>query len=47
MANGRTNKIYSKSLVSEDGVILDNIESISKEIKHHFRKSFAKPLGGF
>ena len=47
MANGRPNRKYSESLVSEDEVILDNIESISKEIKLHFRKLFAMPLGGF
>ncbi|RVW24881.1 putative mitochondrial protein [Vitis vinifera] len=30
----------------EDGVILDNIECISKEIKRHFGKLFSKPSGG-
>ena len=45
MANGRRNRKFIKSLVSEDGVVLNNIESISKEIKQHFEKLLSKPLG--
>ena len=44
--NRRRNRKYIKSLVTEDGVILNNIKSISKEIKRHFEKLFSKPLGG-
>ena len=43
VANGKRNKKFIKSLVLEDGVVLDNIESISEEIKHHFGKLFSKP----
>ncbi|RVW51028.1 hypothetical protein CK203_077618 [Vitis vinifera] len=46
VANSRWNRKFIKSLVSEDGVVLDNIESILKEIKHYFGKLFSKPLGG-
>ena len=46
MANGSRNTEYIKSLVTKDEVILDNIKSISQEIKHHFEKLFSKPLGG-
>ena len=46
MANSRWNRKFIKSLVSEDGVVLDNIESILKEIKHYFGKLFSKPSGG-
>ena len=46
VANGKKNRKFFKSLVSKDKVILDNIESISDEIKHHFGKLFSKPLSG-
>ena len=46
VANGKRNKKFIKSLVLEDGVVLDNIESISEEIKHHFGKLFYKPSEG-
>ena len=46
MANSRWNRKFIKSLVSKDGVVLDNIESILKEIKHYFGKLFSKPSGG-
>ena len=46
MTNGRQNWKFIKSLVFEDNVVLDNFESISKEIKRHFGKLFSKPLSG-
>ena len=46
MANGRRNWKFFKSLVSEDGVILDNVESILEEIKHYFGKLFSKLSSG-
>ena len=46
MANGRQNRKLIKSLVSEDGKVLDNIENILEEIKHHFGKLLSKSLGG-
>ena len=45
VANGRRNRSFFKSLVLEDGVTIDNIESISEEIKRHFGKLFSKSLG--
>ena len=46
VANGRRNRSFFKSLMLEDRVILNNIESISEEIKRHFGKLFSKPSGG-
>ena len=46
MANGRRNRKLINSLVSEDGVVLNNIESILEEIKRHFGKLFSKPPRG-
>ena len=46
VTNGKRKRKLIKSLVTKDGVILDNIESILEEIKHHFGKLFAKPLDG-
>ncbi|RVW35211.1 putative vesicle-associated membrane protein 726 [Vitis vinifera] len=46
VANDRRNRKFIKSLVLEDGVVLDNIESILEEIKCHFGKLFSKPLRG-
>ena len=45
MANSRWNRKFIKSLVSY-GVVFDNIENISEEIKSHFGKLFSKPSGG-
>ena len=46
VANGRRSRKFIKSLVLEDEVVLNNIESILEEIKCHFGKLFSKPLGG-
>lgn len=42
MANVRQNRKLVNSLVSEDGVVLNNIKSILEEIKHHFGKLFSQ-----
>ncbi|RVW44813.1 hypothetical protein CK203_112489 [Vitis vinifera] len=44
VANDRWNGKFIKSLMSEDGIVLNNIESILEEIKCHFGKLFSKPL---
>ena len=44
-ANGRRNKKFIKSLVSEEGVTLSNIEIISGEIVNFFRKLYSKSAG--
>ena len=46
MANGRWNREFIKSLVSKEGVVLDNTKNISKEIKHYFGKLYSKPTHG-
>ena len=46
VANDRWNGKFIKSLMSEDGIVLNNIESILEEIKRHFGKLFSKPLRG-
>lgn len=38
VVNGMLNRKFIKSLVLEEGIILDNIKNISKEIKHFFGK---------
>lgn len=43
--NGMWNNKFIKLVVSKYGVVLDNIESISDEIIHHFGKLFPNPLG--
>lgn len=42
VASGRCNRKYIKSLENK-GVRLDNIDSISKEILHFFRKLYERP----
>ena len=46
VANDRWNGKFIKSLMLEDGIVLNNIESILEEIKCHFGKLFSKPLRG-
>lgn len=46
VANDMWNKKFIKLVVSKYGVVLDNIESISDEIIHHFGKLFPNPLSG-
>ena len=45
VANGRQNRNFIKSLVWEEGVILDNIGNISEEIVHFLGKLYSKTLG--
>ena len=45
MANGRRNRKFIKSLISEREVTLSNIEVISKEIVNFFGKLYFKPEG--
>ena len=32
-------------MINEEGPILENVESISKEILHFFEKSYSRPSG--
>ncbi|RVW15386.1 putative ribonuclease H protein [Vitis vinifera] len=45
MTNGRRSRKFIKSLISERGVTLSNIEIISKEIVNFFGKLYSKPEG--
>ena len=45
MANGRGSRKFIKSLISERGVTLSNIEDISEEIVNFFGKLYSKPKG--
>ena len=45
IANGRRSRKFIKSLISEKGVTLSNIEVISEEIVNFFGKLYSKPKG--
>ena len=45
MTNGRRSRKFIKSLISERGVTLSNIEVISEEIVNFFGKLYSKPEG--
>ncbi|RVW93473.1 hypothetical protein CK203_035098 [Vitis vinifera] len=45
IANGRRSRKFIKSLISEKGVTLSNIEVISEEIVNFFGKLYSKPEG--
>ncbi|KAJ9701102.1 hypothetical protein PVL29_006450 [Vitis rotundifolia] len=45
MANGRRSRKFIKSLISERGVTLSNIEVIFEEIVNFFGKLYSKPVG--
>ena len=44
VANGRRNKKCIKILENEGGVVLDNIDGISKETLHFFKSFVQAPL---
>ncbi|RVW69351.1 Transposon TX1 uncharacterized 149 kDa protein [Vitis vinifera] len=45
VANGRRNRKYIKTLENERGLVLNNAESITKEILLYFEKLYANPIG--
>ena len=45
MANGRRNRKFIKVLENESGLVLNNSESITKEILLYFEKLYASPTG--
>ena len=45
MANGRRNRKFIKVLENESGLVLNNSESITKEILLYFEKLYASPIG--
>ena len=45
MVNGRQSRKFIKSLISEMGVTLSNIEVIFEEIVNFFGKLYSKPEG--
>ena len=45
VANGRRSRKFIKILENERGLVLDNIDSISKEILHFFEKLYSSPPG--
>ena len=45
VANGRRKRKITNSLVSEEGLILDNNQTISEEILNFSRELYSKPLG--
>ena len=45
MATGRRSRKFIKSLISERGETLSNIEVISEEIVNFFGKLYSKPEG--
>ena len=47
VANGRRSRKFIKILENERGLVLDNIDSISKEILHFFEKLYSSPPGEY
>ena len=45
VANGRRNRKFIKVLENERGLVLNNVESITKEILLYFEKLYASPTG--
>ena len=45
VANGKRNRNFIKFLENERGLMLDNSESITKEILLYFKKLYSSPLG--